>query len=457
MIFLVLIAVACAAPMEDMVLQGALQSPQAFANLFTSFEKEQGRQYSGAEKKLRANLFRRNIREVVSHNSHDTTWKSGVNFFADMTEEEKASYTGANMTMAMKSESAVPEWRLEGPVMPSAGSKDWRSTSVTKIKSQGHCGSCWVFSAVGGLEGAYKNRGSILKRFSEQEGLDCSMRNGCGGGWMQTVYDYAKKSGRLAEEDTVPYQGKERSCNYGSKKNGLIAFKITGYTNARGDSKHVAALSSSGPISVAYTCAKNFFQYKGGIYTNSRCSGGGHAVTSVGYASNYFLMKNSWGTSFGEKGYFRIGRGNVCGITANGYIPTLKATGKTDDGTDEGGDDGGDDGGKCNASDSNAKCGEWAARSPSECTENWQYMKANCAKSCGACACKDNSPKCGEWKGKGYCTSGYVSFMELNCRKTCDKCTDDGGDDGGKDGCENSNFKKCPDGECVHIHWDCNA
>jgi len=451
MLFLVLLTVAYAAPMSDKVLQGALQSPQAFANLFSSFEKLQGRNYVGAEKKLRANLFRRNVREVVSHNSHDESWEAGINFFADMTDEEKFSYTGANITMQLEEAASIPEFEYKE--MPMAGSKDWRSTSVTKIKNQGSCGSCWVFSAVGALEGAYKNKGSILKRFAEQEGLDCSMRGGCGGGWMPKVYDYAKRSGRLGEENSIPYQGKERSCNYKSKKNGLIAFKINGYTNARGDSAHAAALSSSGPLSVAYTCTKNFFKYNGGIYTERSCSGGGHAVTSVGYTSSYFLMKNSWGTSFGERGYFKIARGNICGITNSGLIPTLTATGKTDDGTDEGGDDTDDGDDTCTASDSNARCGEWAARSPSECTENWRYMKDNCAKSCGACSCKDNSSKCAGWKGKGYCTSQYVDFMGLNCRKTCNKCTDDGGDD--NDGKCKQGFKECPDGSCVHEHWTC--
>jgi hypothetical protein len=65
--------------------------------------------------------------------------------------------------------------------------------------------------------------------------------------------------------------------------------------------------------------------------------GGGHAVTSVGYTPDYFRMKNSWGAKWGERGYFRIARGNVCGITRMGYAPKFEATGKTDDGTDEGG------------------------------------------------------------------------------------------------------------------------
>lgn len=282
---------------------------------------------------------------------------------------------------------------------------------------------------------------------------------------MQRVYDYAKKAGRLGEMDDIPYQsgrdGKERSCRYTNKKNGLIAFRISGYNNYRGDSQHVQALSSSGPLSVAYTCTKKFFKYRGGVYNERNCQGGGHAVTSVGYTSSYFLMKNSWGKTFGENGYFKIGRGNVCGITNSGYIPTLTSTGKTDPGKDEGGqDDGGDDddddGGTCTSDDKNSRCAEWAGRDPSECADkaHWRYMRDNCSKSCGKCECRDNHIKCGEWKGKGYCTSGsFVSYMEFNCRQTCDKCSD-GGDDDNDGGCQKG-FKKCPDGSCVHEHWDC--
>ena len=63
------------------------------------------------------------------------------------------------------------------------------------------------------------------------------------------------------------------------------------------------------------------------------------------------------------------------------------------------------------------------------------------------------SPKCGEWKGKGYCGSGsYVDYMNFVCRKSCDKC---GKDDGGDGGDCPEGFKKCPDGSCVHQHWNC--
>eukprot|EP00116_Pleurobrachia_bachei_P011065 sb/3471327/ len=185
----------------------------------------------------------------------------GINQFADMSEEEMYSWTGANMSLAYDED--IPEY--QAPLSAkglTVSSKDWRNHgAVTKVKSQGSCGSCWVFSAVGALEGAYKNKGSVLKSFSEQEGLECSMRKGCGGGWMRYVYNYAEKAGRnhlhddicpppittslypsrLAAMVDAPYKGREGSCRFSNVKDGLVAFKIKGYTTARGDGGCVQA------------------------------------------------------------------------------------------------------------------------------------------------------------------------------------------------------------------------
>jgi len=272
---------------------------------------------------------------------------------------------------------------------------------------------------------------------------------------MGKVFDWLKGSGRLTSMKNLPYTGRQGRCSHSSKPNALIAFRVTGYSNTRGDANHVTALATKGPLSVGYSVASDFMRYKGGIYRRSHCSGGGHAVTSVGYTSEYFLMKNSWGGSWGEKGYFRIARGNVCGITNMGFAPKFQPTGKTDDGTDEGGDDndGGDDDNNKTCTDNNSRCPEFAARNPSECsTRYWSWMQRNCQLSCKQCECADMSPKCGEWKGKGYCSGGrHVGFMKFVCRKTCDVCNDDGDNNGD---CQEG-FKKCPDGSCVHEHWPC--
>merc|ERR1712113_913695 len=100
-----------------------------------------------------------------------------------------------------------------------------------------------------------------------------------------------------------------------------------------------------------------------------------------------------------------------------------------------------------------------AARDPSECTANWNWMTTNCRKSCKQCECVDLGEKCEEWKGKGYCEHSHVTYMTRLCRKTCGKCKDDDvkptKDDDDNGDCQEG-FKKCPNGECVHEHWNCD-
>jgi hypothetical protein len=135
-----------------------------------------------------------------------------------------------------------------------------------------------VFKQVGALEGHYKTQGSILKSFSEQEGLNCIQKNGCKAGFMFRVFDWLKRSGRLGSMKEIPYTGRQGSCNHSHNKNHLIAFRVTGYSYARGDSAHVTALATKGPLSVGFSVASDFFKYKGGIYKKSYCSGTTYCV-----------------------------------------------------------------------------------------------------------------------------------------------------------------------------------
>jgi len=348
MLFLILlVGVTFAAP--GLILQNALQSPKAFLKLMSDYDEEFGKKYvDPSEARMRMNIFRKSLRKVVQHNGLPSDYEAGLNQFSDMTQEEKMSFTGMNSSMIPAD---MPELEQPELTAPMAGSRDWSGYAVTKIKNQGKCGSCWVFSATAAIEGQYKILGKVLKSFSEQEGLACAARNGCKGGWMGNVYDYVKRAGRYAPMRNAPYKGYEGSCSYSRVANGLIAQKVSGYRSVRGDSAISRAIYSNGPVSVGYTVVDSFFQYKGGIYRESSCtSGGGHAVVAVGYTSSYYKMKNSWGISFGEKGYFRIARGNVCGITNSGNIPYMSSTGRRDTGRDESTDetdDGGDDGGAC--------------------------------------------------------------------------------------------------------------
>merc|ERR1719223_2230804 len=209
--FTLLIGVSTALNAAPDVLQSALSNPTAFRALFSEYQAAEGRNYVRGEMRMRASIFRANIQEIAAHDA------------------EEASYTGFNSSAIEENtdEEVLPQWG-------NPSEKDWRGVAVTKVKNQGRCGSCWIFSGFGALEGHYKTQGSILKSFAEQEGLDCIQRNGCNGGYMAKVFDWLKRSGRVGATQDIRYTARQGSCRYSSKPNALIAFRVTGYSNARG-------------------------------------------------------------------------------------------------------------------------------------------------------------------------------------------------------------------------------
>merc|ERR1712083_397088 len=184
-----------------------------------------------------------------------------------------------------------------------AAGVDWREkNAVTKVKNQGQCGSCWAFSATGSLEGADAIADGKLLSYSEQQLVDCDRgeNKGCGGGDMGLALAYSAKS-PLETESDYPYKGRKLfgKCEYEKSK---------GVSHNAGSKnvtpKDVAALTAAidkGPVSVAIEADKMVFQlYTGGILNSNRCGHNlDHGVLAVGYASDYFIVKNSWGATWG--------------------------------------------------------------------------------------------------------------------------------------------------------------
>ena len=214
---------------------------------------------------------------------------------------------------------------------------DWREKGyVSAVKDQGSCGSCWAFSTVANLEGLFfKNKG-YMEIMSEQMLVDCdTMDSACNGGLMEYTFTWLKQNGGIMRQSDYPYKGYKGSCSTDSSK--YVPMKITGYTKLGSSTSTWSPvdedeikefLYETGPLAVALN-ANPLQTYSSGILdkTSSQCptSGINHAVTMVGYGNengtNYWIVKNSWGVSWGENGYFRIKRGSgVCGI--NCYITT---------------------------------------------------------------------------------------------------------------------------------------
>jgi len=377
-LFLATLALASAAD----PLRAALQSPEGMAQLFTQFEAEQGRVYDNNEAKLRFRLFRKSVKEVVETNEQDLGWTAGLNFFADLTEDEKKQYLGFNASMEHSVGEPLPP--SDGPM---ASEIDWRQKGgVTGVKNQGSCGSCWTFGAVGSVEGVHKKETGSLVTFAEQELLDCvyeGKRDGCQGGWMQDCFTYMQQNQRLAPSSAVSYRGRDGSCNYRGKANGLKA-KVSGqYAVPGSESGHMSGLAR-GPIAVAFEVTNACQQYRGGIFKDTSCRGNAnHAVTMVGFDSQKFMIKNSWGSSWGSSGYIYMSRNHHnCKLYTHSAIITLSGSGP-DPGPDP---TDGPDPDPTNGPDPDPGCKDLA---PAQCRlyKDWMctYQSHNCMKTCGRC------------------------------------------------------------------------
>ncbi|MCP3683685.1 MAG: hypothetical protein GY861_13450, partial [bacterium] len=201
---------------------------------------------------------------------------------------------------------------------------------VTKVKNQGQCGSCWAFSATGNLESVHAIKSGNLVEFSEQQLVDCDkVDQGCNGGLMENAFDYLKQNSIMLESD-YSYKGRGGSCSYDESKGQL---KVSSYQFSPEDEGQVKQfLYENGALAVAMNATTLQF-YFGGIYSpwfSWTCSPKAlnHGVLLVGYGvendKEYWIVKNSWGASWGEKGYFRIIRGKgACGINTHVLTATV--------------------------------------------------------------------------------------------------------------------------------------
>jgi len=305
---------------------------------FNAWKQSHSKVYHPDEETNRRQIFMDNMKFIEEYNAReDTTMTLGTNEFADLTHEEfRTMLTGSvNDTNAIKAwmeKEAVTFLAPENFEAPS--SVDWRSKgAVTPIKNQGQCGSCYSFSTTGGIEGQWYRKNKVLVSLSEQQIVDCSTsygNNGCNGGLMTNSFAYVKHAGGIETERAYPYEAKQRYCRFSTA---YIGAKVKGYSNVRASETSLkAAVASTGPISVAIDASHRSLQfYTGGIYYEPACSSQNldHAVLAVGYSSNskgdYWIVKNSWGTSWGISGYFWLKRNyyNHCGIASMASFPLV--------------------------------------------------------------------------------------------------------------------------------------
>ena len=399
----VCLLVSCIAA-ED--LRSILRSPQETLKLYSGYKAKQHLSFGASEDRMRFRLFRSNAEFVADANEQGSSAVFALNFFSAMTADEKRQYLGLNITGHQPNDPLLSSPSPQGQV---PAKKLWTNEgAVTEVKNQGSCGSCWTFGAVGGLETRYQQLSGVLRNFAEQEYLDCvyeGFRDGCNGGWPDDCYTYsANNGGRLAATKDYHYGPVDVKCEADHKPNALVAYKITGFDNVRaGEKANIAALAK-GSLAVAFEVTNYFQQYSKGIIKDTTCSGRpNHAVTAVGYTENFVLVKNSWGSGWGDEGFVKFARNHDnCGLFDYSSYPSLKPTGQTDS-------------------------------TPADAASSYRPSEDDVV-------CEDVSQ---------YCRLDHCQYEDLieYCRETCNKCGDE--DQGGD--CPSGTIR-CDDGVCRHEH-----
>lgn len=323
----------------------AFTSNDVMKEEFEQFKLAHDKKYeSEVEESFRMKIFLDNRHKIAKHNQRyergEVSYKLGMNHFGDLLHQEfRKTMNGFKHSrllelgadIAAEASTFIPPANVQLP-----SKVDWRTAgAVTPVKNQGHCGSCWSFSATGALEGQHFRKTGRLVSLSEQNLIDCSTKygnQGCNGGLMDLAFRYIKENRGIDTEVSYPYDGQDETCHYKAKQRGATD---RGYTDIEtGDESHLkAAVATVGPVSVAIDASQQDFQfYTEGVYFNENCNSTqlDHGVLAVGYGTteddeDYWIVKNSWGPKWGDKGYILMARNkdNNCGIATSASYPLV--------------------------------------------------------------------------------------------------------------------------------------
>jgi len=310
--------------------------------LFTKWASQHGKTYATTQERAqRLAVFTSNLNYIRAHQAKSPrSYDLKMNEFGDLTNEEFVSqYTGYT-PMDRSYLRSQNEEELSPVDVPTDW--DWRAQNkVTPIKDQGQCGSCWAFSAVGSIESGYAidNNVAATVTVSEQQLVDCSGaegNEGCNGGLMDSAFEYVIKNGGLCTESAYPYKAVDGTC----KKTCTKTLTISGYTDVKpNNSTALLNAVATRPVSIAVDAAGSDWQfYSGGVINDKGCGTSlDHGVLLVGYSQSsspkYWIVKNSWGTSWGNKGYIYIANdgandAGICGINMDpSYATGVKKIG----------------------------------------------------------------------------------------------------------------------------------
>eukprot|EP00916_Digyalum_oweni_P008697 GHVL01014510.1.p1 GENE.GHVL01014510.1~~GHVL01014510.1.p1 ORF type:complete len:328 (+),score=10.48 GHVL01014510.1:113-1096(+) len=290
------------------------------------------------EEQFRRSVWEHHLQYIDNHNMEakrgEHSFVLAVNRFADTPNKEfQKLMTG----FRMRNESRTGGAKFSFPrdnLRDLPDTVDWRPEGyVTPVKDQAQCGACWAFSTTGSLEGQWFKKTGQLVSLSEQNLVDCAKNGniGCEGGLMELAFMYIGANDGVDTEESYPYEARDGECRF---QRDQVGASVTGFVEIEAFSEidQQAAVATVGPVSVAMDASRLSFQfYSSGVYYDADCSSGllNHAVLAVGYGAqdgqDYWIMKNSWGTQWGDKGYFLMARNrdNNCGIATDSSFPTV--------------------------------------------------------------------------------------------------------------------------------------
>lgn len=297
-----------------------------------------------AEDAARYTIFQNNVSRAAQLNVNQPNARYGATKFADLTKEELIkNYTGLSIPANPAKGSGKLPKRVVQAIASSKSSTppaqfDWREKgAVTPVKNQEGCGSCWAFSSTGAIEGQWFLKTGKLISLSEQQLVDCAVSNGCNGSWMGTAFDYvinlAGQGGGMMTEEAYPYTATSGSCQYTAPPSGTTYPSIQSWAFLPEENGYVPEddlahyLYTIGPLSTMIDVG-DLGLYIDGVADPQNCNANpSHCVLIVGYGvqctTPYWIIKNSWGTDYGNDGYLYLKRqigstgSAVCGINAN--------------------------------------------------------------------------------------------------------------------------------------------
>jgi cathepsin L len=298
--------------------------------MFTQWMQTQQKSYHHDEFHVRYQNFKKNADFIDSWNSVPGRHVVKMNQFGDLNGEEFSNFFLGVKPVDALNPIFKPADPTAYPVM-----FDWRHQgAVTAIKNQQQCGSCWSFSTTGSVEGCHFLGTQKLVSLSEQNLMDCSTaqgNQGCNGGLMTAAMQYIISNGGIDTEASYPYSAEDGTCSYSASNSGATLGSFVNVNS--GDEGDLQAKVFQGPVSVAIDASQSSFQfYSSGVYSDPNCSTSqlDHGVLTIGWgktggsnAQPYWIVKNSWGTGWGQNGFFWMARNdnNMCGIATMATLP----------------------------------------------------------------------------------------------------------------------------------------